>query len=83
MKNSTLVILGLVGIGLYLYLKKKSAPVVLDLTTNLPPATPSSRLINPDPYAPENYKKQPLDDINFQFALSGVRRKLRKIPNTI
>jgi hypothetical protein len=49
MKNSTLIVLGLIGIGLYLYLKKQSVPVV-DLATNLPPATPSSSLINTDPY---------------------------------
>ena len=82
MKNSTLIVLGLIGIGLYLYLKKQ-APVQLNLTSNLPPETPSSRLINPDPEAPENKKIQALDDLNLKFALSGVRRKLGKIPNTI
>jgi hypothetical protein len=84
MKNNTLVILGLIGIGLYLYLRKQ-APVQLDLTTNLPPATPESRLVNPDPLAPENVTRriQPLDDLNLRFALSGVRRNLGKIPNTI
>jgi len=81
MKNNTLIILGLIGIGLYLYLKKQ-APVVANLTSNLPPATPTSSLINPDPLAPEN-QKQALDDLNLKFALSGVRRKLGKIPNTI
>lgn len=81
MKNNTLIILGLIGIGLYLYLKKQ-APVVIDLTTNLPPETPSSRLVNTDPLAPEN-RKQALDDFNFKFALNGVNRKLGKIPNTI
>jgi hypothetical protein len=81
MKNNTLIILGLIGIGLYLYLKKQT-PVVANLTSNLPPATPTSSLINPDPLAPEN-QKQALDDLNLKFALSGVRRKLGKIPNTI
>jgi len=83
MKNNTLIILGLIGIGLYLYLKKQTP--TLDLTTNLPPATPSSSLINPDPLAPENLAKrvQPLDDLNLKFALSGVRSRLGKIPNTI
>ena len=81
MKNNTLIILGLIGIGLYLYLKKQ-APVVANLTSNLPPATPTSSLVNPDPLAPEN-QKQALDDLNLKFALSGVRRKLGKIPNTI
>jgi len=81
MKNNTLIILGLIGIGLYLYLKKQ-APVVANLTSNLPPATPTSSLINPDPLAPEN-RKQALDDFNFKFALNGVNRKLGKIPNTI
>ena len=83
MKNNTLIILGLIGIGLYLYLKKQTP--TLDLTTNLPPATPSSTLVNPDPLAPENLVKriQPLDDLNLKFALGSVRSRLGKIPNTI
>ena len=85
MKNSTLIVLGLIGVGLYLYYKKQSAPVVADLT-NLPPATPSSSLVNPDPYAPENNVKQATstdESINFKFALSGMNRRFGKIPNTI
>ena len=81
MKNNTIIILGLIGIGLYLYLKKQK-PIILNRYDNLAPETPSSRLVNTDPLAPEN-TKQALDDFNFKFALNGVRRKLGKIPNTI
>ena len=78
MKNRTLIILGLIGVGLYFYLKKKK-PNVADLTvTNLPPATPQTNLVtNENPVSMVSN-----DAYNVHFALSGMK-KLGKIPNTI
>jgi hypothetical protein len=73
MKNSTLIVLGLIGVGLYLFLKNKK-PNVADLTvTNLPPQTPDNSLVT----ASSTDNKY-----NVHFALNGMR-KIGKIPNTI
>ena len=88
MKNSTLILLGLVGVGIYLYMRNKKAN-----TTFFPTA--------PNPVAPVNYTGVPnvdssgmeipqtldakaqADVFNVRFAMSGYRKKLGQIPNTI
>lgn len=74
MKNSTLILLGLVGVGIYLYLKNKKATenaVVLSQT----------KPIEPDL---SDMKKVAFEDssVNIKFAINGMR-KIGKIPNTI
>jgi len=85
MKNKNLIYLLLAGYGLYLLLRKKSPDSTINLTSSTAPATPYNRLINTDPLAPENLAKntQALDNINFRFALNGIGKHQRKIPNTI
>ena len=88
MKNSTLILLGLVGIGVYLYMRKRNAN-----STFYPTA--------PNPVAPVNYTGAPnvdssgmeipqtldakaqADVLNVRFAMNGFRKKLGQIPNTI
>jgi hypothetical protein len=81
MKNKNLIFLLLAGYGLYLLLRKKTPASTIDLTSATAPATPYSRLINPDPLAPENIKTTS-DALNIQFSLNGVK-KIGKVPNTI
>jgi hypothetical protein len=80
MKNKNLIFLLLAGYGLYLLLRKKPSTEI-SLTSATAPATPYSRLINPDPLAPENIKTTS-DALNIQFSLNGVK-KIGKVPNTI
>lgn len=87
MKNSTLILLGLVGVGVYLYLRNKKA------NQNYPTA--------PNPAAPVNYTGAPAVDqygvelpqtldaksmvaetYNVRYAINGYK-KIGKIPNTI
>ena len=44
MKKNTIIIFGLIGIGLYLYLKNKKPNVTDSTVTNLPPQTPDNSL---------------------------------------
>jgi hypothetical protein len=81
MKNKNLIFLLIAGYGLYLLLRKKAPATTIDLTSATAPATPYSRLINPDPLAPENIKTSS-DPINIRFSLNGVN-KMGKVPNTI
>jgi hypothetical protein len=88
MKNSTLILLGLVGVGVYLYLRNKKTN-----QTYFPTA--------PNPAAPVNYTGAPAVDqfgvelpqtldaknmvaetYNVRYAISGYK-KIGKIPNTI
>ncbi len=84
MKKETLILLGIVGVGLYLYYRNKSS---VTAQTNYPTA--------PNPVAPVNETGVPIVqtlDINNQaildnsyrahFSLSGYK-KLGNIPNTI
>ena len=89
MKNSTLILLGLVGVGVYLYLRNQKASPI-----NYPTA--------PNPAAPVNdtgvpktdsngielaqtldYKGNPADIYNVRFSINGFKKKLGQIPNTI
>lgn len=89
MKNSTLILLGLVGVGIYLYMRNKKAS-----TTFYPTA--------PNPAAPVNdtgaknvdstgveiaqtldYKGAAADNYNVRFSMNGFKKKLGQIPNTI
>jgi hypothetical protein len=84
MKKETLILLGIVGVGLYLYYRNKSS---VTAQTNYPTA--------PNPAAPSNDTGVPVVqtlDANNQsiidnsyrahFSLSGYK-KLGNIPNTI
>ena len=84
MKKETLILLGIVGLGLYLYYRKKSTTTA---TLNYPTAT--------NPVAPVNETGVPvvqtldaaaqlIADNNYRahFSLSGYK-KLGNIPNTI
>ena len=82
MKNSTLILIGLIGVGLYLYLKKQK-PNVADLTvTNLPPSTPNSGVMQTN-VETQTATSASGETYNVHFQLNGVNRKLGKIPNTI
>lgn len=83
MKKETLILLGIVGVGLYLYYKNKSN---VTAQTNYPTA--------PNPVAPVNETGKPIAqtldernqlvnlDYRAYFSLSGYK-KLGNIPNTI
>jgi len=75
MKKNTIIIFGLIGIGLYLYLKNKKPNVTDSTVTNLPPQTPDNSLVTATSSNTDN-------KYNVHFALNGMR-KIGKIPNTI
>ena len=98
MKNSTLILLGLVGVGVYLYLRNKNANQPY-FPTAPNPATPNPAAINPaapinNTGVPENIDSfgkelpQTLDAKNYvstynvKYAIAGYK-KIGKIPNTI
>jgi hypothetical protein len=77
MKKETLVLLGIIGLGYYLYYRHKKT---MNVTNNVPSGT--------DPNAPVNDTgvpiEQRLDSNSYRayFSLSGYK-KLGNIPNTI
>jgi len=98
MKNSTLILLGLVGVGVYLYLRNRNANQPY-FPTAPNPATPNPAAINPaapinNTGVPENIDSfgkelpQTLDAKNYvstynvKYAIAGYK-KIGKIPNTI
>jgi hypothetical protein len=98
MKNSTLILLGLVGVGVYLYLRNKNANQPY-FPTAPNPSTPNPAAINPaapinNTGVPENIDNfgkelpQTLDAKNYvstynvKYAIAGYK-KIGKIPNTI
>ena len=90
MKNSTLILLGLVGVGVYLYLRNKKAnqtyfptapnPAAPVNDTGVPPNISSTGEEIPQTL---DYKGGSAEVYNVRFAMSGYRKKLGKIPNTI
>jgi hypothetical protein len=82
MKKDTLFLLGLVGLGLYLYYRHKK-PVIQDKTaSNTNPATPVNETGVPIVQTLD-VQNQPIDnDYRAYFSLSGYK-KLGNIPNTI
>jgi hypothetical protein len=99
MKNSTLILLGLVGVGVYLYLRNKNANQMFYPTAPNPPA-PTPAAVNPaapvnDTGVPPNIDSfgkelpQTLDARNYVSNTYNVRyaiagyKKIGKIPNTI
>jgi hypothetical protein len=77
MKKETLLLLGIIGLGYYLYFRNKKS---MNVSNNTPTAT--------DPNAPVNDtgvpNEQRLDQNSYRayFSLSGYK-KLGNIPNTI
>lgn len=89
MKNSTIILLGLVGVGIYLYMRNKKANASLYHTAPNPvapvndtgvPKTDSNGIEIPQTL---DFKGNPADITNVRFAMSGYRKKLGQIPNTI
>lgn len=89
MKNRTLILLGLVGVGIYLYMRSKK-----QMTSNTPaalnPAAPvnDTGARNVDSTGVEiaqslDTKGGTGDNYNVRFAINGYRKKLGNIPNTI
>jgi len=76
MKKETLLLLGVVGLALYLYYKNKKVVIVPNDTTAANPNVPVN-----DTGVP---KEQRLDQNSYRayFSLSGYK-KLGNIPNTI
>lgn len=91
MKNSTLIFLGLVGVGVYLYLRNKKQ-MQMNLPSVINPAAPvnDTGIVAVDRSGVEI--AQSLDtssgggtgeNYNVRFAINGYRNKLGKIPNAI
>lgn len=88
MKNSTLILLGLVGVGVYLYLRNKKAnqtffptapnPVAPVNDTGVPPNISSAGEELPQTLDAKNY----VSTYNIRYAINGYK-KIGKIPNTI
>jgi hypothetical protein len=89
MKNSTLILLGLVGVGIYLYMRNKKAnasyyptapnPAAPVNDTGVPPVTSTGEEIPQTLDAKGNV----IETYNVRYAISGYKKKLGKIPNTI
>ncbi|MFY7935848.1 MAG: hypothetical protein ACOVOQ_00615 [Flavobacterium sp.] len=98
MKNSTLIVLGLLGVGVYLYLRNRNLNQPY-FSTASNPETPNPAAINPA--APVNNTGVPanidsfgkelpqtldaknyLSSYNIRYAIAG-NKKIGKIPNTI
>jgi hypothetical protein len=98
MKNSTLIVLGLLGVGVYLYLRNRNLNQPY-FSTAPNPETPNPAAINPA--APVNNTGVPanidsfgkelpqtldaknyLSSYNIRYAIAG-NKKIGKIPNTI
>ena len=69
--NSTLILLVLAGLGIYWYWKNKKTPVVVSPTNTA--ATDTSMVQATMPEA----------DYNIRFAITGMKKKLGNVPNTI
>jgi len=90
MKNSTLILLGLVGVGVYLYLRNKKAnqtyfptapnPAAPVNDTGVPPNISSTGEELPQTLDAKNYVS---NTYNVRYAISGYNKKLGRIPNTI
>ncbi len=89
MKNSTLILLGLVGVGLYLYMRNKKANNTFYPTAPNPAApvneTGAKNVDNFGVEIPQtlDVKNGSGEVYNVRFAINGYKKKLGKIPNTI
>ena len=90
MKNSTLILLGLLGVGVYLYLKNKNKSNASFYPTAPNPAAPVNdtgvppNITSTGEELPQTLdaKGMYIDQYNVRFSLNGVK-KIGKIPNTI
>lgn len=82
MKKDTLLILGIVGIGLYLYYRNKKSIVQDKSVTTTNPSTPVNETGVPIEQTLD--RKFQANDLDYRayFSLSGYK-KLGNIPNTI
>lgn len=89
MKNSTLILLGLVGVGIYLYMRNKKHTQSFYPTAPNPAApvndTGAKNVDNTGVEIPQtlDYKGGSGEVYNVRFAMSGYKKKLGQIPNTI
>jgi hypothetical protein len=87
MKKETLILLGIVGVGLYLYYRNKNKiTTVTNNSTAINPSAPSNNTGVPSVIIPQTLdaNAQILADNSYtaHFSLSGYKR-LGNIPNTI
>lgn len=89
MKNSTLILLGLVGVGIYLYMRNKKANSTFYPTAPNPAAPVNNTGVpNIDSNGMEipqtlDAKAQAMNSYNVRFSINGMNKKLGRIPNTI
>ena len=89
MKNSTLILLGLVGVGIYLYMRNKKASSTFYPTAPNPAAPYNDTgAKNVDSAGVEiaqtlDVKGAVADSYNVRFAINGYKKKLGQIPNKI
>lgn len=89
MKNSTLILLGLVGVGVYLYLRNKKANQTFIPTAPNPAApvndTGAKNVDSTGVELPQtlDYKGASAEVYNVRYAINGYKKKLGRIPNTI
>jgi hypothetical protein len=89
MKNSTLILLGLVGVGIYLYMRNKKASAQFYPTAPNPAAPKNDTGVPPVSNTGEEIaqtldaKGNVIESYNVRYAISGYKKKLGKIPNTI
>jgi len=77
MKKETLLLLGIVGLGLYLYYRNKKSVIIPGNSTATIPNVPVN-----DTGVPIEQKLDANDSYRAYFSLSGYK-KLGNIPNTI
>jgi len=82
MKKDTLLILGIVGIGLYLYYRNKKSIVQDKIVTTTNPSTPVNETGVPIEQTLDTRFQANDLDYRAYFSLSGYK-KLGNIPNTI
>ena len=90
MKNSTLILLGLVGVGVYLYLRNKKANQTFFPTAPNPAAPVNDTGVPPVdqngielPQTLDAKNMIAAESYNVRFAINGYKKKIGKIPNTI
>ena len=87
MKNSTLILLGLVGVGVYLYLRNKKANQTFIPTAPNPAApvndTGAKNVDSLGVEIPQTLDYKGAEVYNVKFAINGYKKKLGRIPNTI
>jgi len=81
MKKENYIILALVGIGIYFYYKSKKNTTTSEVKANNNPSIPVNDTGVPIPQTLDLQTNQNL--ITAHFSLSGYKKKLGNIPNTI